>query len=358
MKPIILTEFTPARGHQLLFENTYRLLSLNFEVHCIPAFISDNIPSQGTHLLPVGYFPNKGSYIKNIFHTIKNTNRNIKYVFEYAESHNIETIICLTYDDFGLFFSQYLLKKKMNVYLMHHANIDALKRSSLKRLFFHTYCKKVRHIVQCEFLSEYFSQIIPEIDDIIIWPHPLNQINKTALSNAIYDCVGLSTSNDDSVICEIIENEKNHETLKNNGLKVILKSNNYEFDNGYLRVIKGFIEQDLFENYVINSRSLLMPFPETFKMRMSGTLMDALSNKKHLIGTEIPIVLRSKKTYPEIVHLYTLESFASLLKKIAKSDKVESQFNEFITFHSDTHLSKLMYDSITLNRPNICNYDF
>lgn len=352
MKPIILVEFTPAIGHRVLFNNTYRLLKKGFDVTCFcPKGYDEQDVNFKYNSLSVGYPIKTKRYLEYLWDEIVSTRRNIKQVIQYAKKNNISDIVCLTYGDFGLFFSQLLIPNGINLYIMHHANIDSICRSRIKRFMFSTYKSRFRHIVLCKFIGDHLKNYIGvNASKILVWPHPLNLV-PTPQKEAIYDCVGLSNSNDEMIINQIIELEKQTEVLKKNNLHVVLKSSHNRFDNGYLQVFNGFIDKPIFDNYINKARCLLMPFPDSFQLRISGTLMDALSNNKILLGTNIPITKYSKKTYPNIVQVLDVNTFAStILGFKIKNSKLEMEFALFKYNHSDEYLAPLMINSLTKNR--------
>lgn len=363
MKRIILVEFTPTIGHRSLFNNTYRLLRTGFDVIC---FCPKEYDKQNVDLkyneLPKGYPPKTKSYFKYLWNEIVNTRANVRKVMQYAKKKQIFDVVCLTYGDFGFFFSLLLLPKCINLYMMHHANVDSISRSRIKRFMFNIYKKRFIHIVNSGFMGDYLKNYIGvNSSNVLVWPHPLNPIT-IPQKELIYDCVGLSNSNDEKVINQIIELERQTEIIKRNSLHVILKSACDKFDNGYLQVFNGFIDKAIFDDYISKARCLFMPFPDSYQMRMSGTLMDALSNNKILLGTNIPIIKYSKKMYPNIVHFFDINTFVqTILEFKIKKSEFENEFTLFKYNHSDEYLAPLMINSLTQDiqiDSSLQKYDF
>lgn len=363
MRRMILVEFTPAIGHQALYNNTYRLLKTGFEVIC---FCPKGYEKQGVDFkyndLPKGYSKRTKNYLKHLWNEIVNTRANVKNIVQYARKNKISDIICLTYGDFGFCFSFWLIPKHTNLYLMHHANVDSISRSRIKTFMFNIYKKRFMHIVNSGFMGDYLKNCMGvDYSRVLVWPHPLNQIT-ISQKELIYDCVGLSNSNDERIINQIIETERQTEIIKKNSLHIVLKSTCNKFDNGYLQVFNGFIDKARFDDFISKARCLFMPFPDSYQMRMSGTLMDALSNNKILLGTNIPIIKYSKKMYPNIVQIFDINTFIPIILDFKiKKPEFEKEFTLFKHNHSDAFLAPLMISSLTqdkqMNSP-LQKYDF
>lgn len=348
MKRIILVEFTPAVGHRTLFNNTYRLLKTGFEVVC---FCPKGYDKQDVNFkyneLPNSYLKKTEKYLRYLWDEIVSTRENVRRVIQYAKENNISDIVCLTYGDFGLFLSQLLIPSQINLYIMHHANVDSICRSRIKNLMFNTYKNKYTHIVLCGFIGNYLKNCLGVDTSVLVWPHPLNSVT-VSQEETIYDCVGLSNSNDEKIIDQIIELEKHTGILKKNNLHVLLKASHNRFDNGYLQVFNGFIDKVLFDNYISKARCLFMPFPDSYQLRMSGTLMDALSNNKILLGSNIPVTKYSKEMYPNIVRIFDIDTFINtILEFKTKNAEFDKEFALFKYNHSDEYLAPLMISSLT-----------
>lgn len=340
---VLLTEFYPTRGHQVLFRNTARILSINFDVTCL---VSKDSYIENADRMPFPYYQKKQYYIYDLYASICYCQSVAKYIIDYARKYNFDKVIILSFYDIGLFFSRNILPNNLTFFLMHHYNVDLFCSSKLRRFLFGFYKKKFKHIVQCSFMKKVMVKTVNiDSSDVIVWPHPLNTIDKMSEIEDI-DCSGLSTSNDEEVIAEIIEMERNTSILKRENLHVYIKSRKHSFNDGNLIIINGFLDKDVFDDIIDRSKALFLPFPPSFKTRMSGTLMDALSNEKFVIGTRIPVVENSRKSYPLLVKVYDTASFVEQLKLLRKGEKETSQFQNFKKYHCDEYLSEIMKNSI------------
>lgn len=356
---IILTEFNPVRGHSNLLSHTSKLLNPNFDVITITT--SDNNKckeGKNIHLSQKYYVPKKNRFFDYICFIIYSF-KIFFSIIKYAQKYEIKSIVCITYDEFIQFLLTPFVPKSLNIYLMSHINIDNYGNSSIKRWMFNMIKDRYLHIVQCGFIADYLKSEF-SIDNVLVWPHPLNNIKKTHSQRDI-DCAGLSYSNDETIILNFIEAEKNKQIFKKNNLRVILKSKTKTYDNGFLTVFQGRIPDSEYDDIINRAYTILIPFPQSFKMRMSGTLMDSLTNKKIVIASPIPVILECKKIYPSIVHVFNLETFVDDLCSIKRQGTKPNDFLSFCDFHGDTNLEKIMYTSLSssLNKCIVVNsYDF
>jgi hypothetical protein len=245
-----------------------------------------------------------------------------------------------TYETIMFARGRFFFQKYDRLFLMQHFNIDELK-NGFKCRFFKTYMRKVNHIVFENFIKDYLIETF-NLDEnrIHVLPHQLNQ-NSPKINQKKYRCVGLSFSNDENLISEIVYKEKKEELFKNAKCRVILKSKVTEFDNGYLKVIKGYLEDDLYNEYIDNCLCIYMPFPLSYKYRMSGTLVDALSNNKILLGSDIPVLQYYSSKYPSVCKVIkSVEDFFAHVLAI-ENDLNEEQIKDFEQFRKDHSVEKI-----------------
>ncbi len=244
-------------------------------------------------------------------------------------------IFISSYDTIMFSLGKFMFRSKDKLFLLQHSNIDEIS-NKIKKLFFSTYVSSVNIIVFEKFIQDYILQTFHlSKDKLFILPHQLNQ-NLLERDNKKYHCIGLSFSNEETLILQIVNKEKNESLFKNAKCKVVLKSKNIEFDNGYLTVIKGYIDDDVYNEYINNCLCIYMPFSSSFKYRMSGTLVDALSNNKILLGSNIPVVKYYSLLYPHICKVINNvdDFYRQILNIEFKHDMIE-EFKQFKDDHSD-----------------------
>lgn len=260
-----------------------------------------------------------------------------------VKKNQIDTIIVASCD-YITFLMFYLFCSKKKICLIHHAEIDALETNVVKRVLFSLYKNKIIHIVFEDFIKEYLNNsfLVPK-SQIIVMPHSLNENNCIDKSCMEYKMVGLSSSNDEKIIQKIVQFEINTNYFKNKKSKIILKSKKIEFDDGYLKVTKEYLSNIDYNTYISSAEYILIPFSSDFKYRESGTLMDALSNNKKVIASDIMLIREYKKKYPDICFVYySLEDIITILSVDDKSKLIEkTEFEKFRSLHSKKKLVSL-----------------
>jgi hypothetical protein len=252
-----------------------------------------------------------------------------------------DCVIVSSFETVIFSIGRFLYSVKKRIILIHHFNIDELT-NKIKAMLFRTYMNRFEHIVFEDFIKK---KLVDDFginsDRIHLLPHHMSMVKTSDKIIYKYDCVGLSNSNDEKIIFKIVEEEKDKSIFKDSGCKVILKSKNIEYDNGFLKVVKGFIQNDQFEDYLRSSRSIYMPFPEDFKYRMSGTLIDALSNQKVVYGSNIMIMEYFASKYPQICKIINSEH--DFFKYVIGNsfDLQDKQLIDFKSFYNDYSSEKI-----------------
>ncbi|NLJ89014.1 MAG: hypothetical protein GX327_09650 [Epulopiscium sp.] len=249
-------------------------------------------------------------------------------------------IVVSSFETIMFVIGRYFFKKDDKIILFHHFNTDELN-NKIKAWFFRRYMNKVTHIVFAEFIKDY---LINNFDinpkKIFVMPHHMNIIDENTTMKKEFDCVGLSNSNDEEIISEILQKEKQEKVFKKMGCKVVLKSKIHEFDDGYLKIVKGYLEKEVFDNYINNTQSIYMPFPSSFQYRMSGTLIDALSNGKIVYGSDIPVMRYYSKRHPNICKVVdNADSFIN--KLLNKKDNISDYTKDFERFKQEHSEEKI-----------------
>ncbi len=266
---------------------------------------------------------------------------------------NHDYIIVSSFETMVFAIGRYLFKRKDKIILFHHFNTDELSIKT-KAFFFRTYMNKVRHVVFSEFIKDHLVKefgIEPSI--IFVLPHHMNKILITNNNKKEYLCVGLSNSNDEKLIENIIHKEEKNELFKHMKIKVVLKSKEFEFDNGYLKVVNGYLEKEVYDNFIDKAQSMYMPFPANFQFRMSGTLIDALTNCKIVYGSDIPVMRHYSKNYPNICKIVNNEDdfIEILLLNENKTNyiKQEEEFKKFKIEHSEERIELIFKEILSNN---------
>lgn len=251
-------------------------------------------------------------------------------------------IFFASFDEYCLFFlTAFFRKFRSKVFIIYRNNIDSIDTLRRKKILFQQYCKYLNHIVFEEFQREHLIEnykIKPE--KVSVLPYPMR--DKLPQRKKEFDFVAISNSNDEDWIHFLIENEKKTEYLKTKKLQLVFRSRQETFDNGNLHVIKGYLESDKYNHYISGARVLFVPYPSTFRYRMSGVMIDAFSNDIRIVGTNIPLFRIYEKRYPEICRtIDSLEEFLSVIDNLTVCEMTEN-FQAFKTDHSMYNVIKTL----------------
>lgn len=211
------------------------------------------------------------------------------------------------------------------------------------------YSRKVNHIVLEGFIGDY---IIHEFNipdkNVFLFPHPLNSNDYSSVKE--YDCVGISNSNDDEWIKKIIDIEAEKRLFAEKKCKVVLRSTKYNYDDGWLVVFNGWLDDSKYNDYINKAKRIFLPYPKTFRYRMSGSVVDAFSNHTSVIGSDIPLFLYYSEIYGDICQIVKSpeELFEAVLNK-PDADKNEESFQRFIDGHSKPVLLKSIKNAINID---------
>jgi len=267
----------------------------------------------------------------NAFRNMVSTHRSVDWKqFDFVWVNTFETIS---------FAIGYKLINNKNIYIMHHNNTDELS-NRIKRLFFNTYKNKVKHVVFEDFIKDYLvNSIGVKKSSVIVIPHPQksNIPYLGVLDNKM--CVGLSNSNDKSIVNQIVKEEILNKTFSENGIEMVMKSTD-EYQCNFLRVFSGFLGKEDYDKYINESTFVLAPFNANYKFRTSGFIIDALANEKIIIGSNIPLMRAYARKYPHICYYFNEihEIPDIILNASNKTEVAKREFSEFRHTHSDLQI--------------------
>lgn len=258
--------------------------------------------------------------------------------------HNYDYVFCASYHTYVMALALLLFPGKLDkLFVLHHNNIDLIDQSVFKRFFFRMYCHKVKHMVLEPFIGEHLEKqygIDPE--QIYFLPHPLNEVVHSEEKK--YDCVGISNSNDEDWVQSMIAYEQETHAIENAGLRVVLRSKERVFDNGFLTVIKGRLSDAEYYDYATGAKALVLPFPGSFRYRMSGSIVDAFSNDVRVFANRIPVFKAFESQFPAIckTEIEPHALICQLSEQKAGSDEAVAQFARFRELHSKESIDAVL----------------
>lgn len=255
-----------------------------------------------------------------------------------------DKVFVLGYDVFVFAFGSLLFGRKDNIYLVHHLHVDDLK-NKFKRTAFDTYKNKVHHIVLADYIKRYLIDVVGvEEKRVFVMNHPAFAYDTSATRPADQFrkrlFVGLNYSNDEKTIENIIRIEKLEQVLKKNDCFVVLKSKVHSFKSENLLVFNGPLPREQYDQYYKDAMAILVLIGSDFVNRISGTMIDALSYGKVVVGTNIPCIVAYAANYPSMFRI--CDSAKTVLATLVSDEFAldDNDFHRFIRENSCESLAK------------------
>lgn len=319
-------------GHVRLNEWIINVLSKLGEVHIVfpRGWIKDIPDNVVVHECEIKTYPVK----ENLAQILKSLDC-LRYAKKIDNKEHFDCIIFAAYNFYAMTIGRWMFKEaKSRLFLIHHNALDQLEASCIKRFLFCTYEQSINHIFIEKFIASKFLEI-RKIDksQVYFFSHPLNKIEREIVKDIDY--LGISNSNDENWVKYLIEEEKKAGRFRAEKIKIVLRSTMYEFNNEFLTVFKGRLEDSEYYEMVLRSNCILVPFPETFKYRVSGSVVDAFSNHKRVLGSNIPLIVEYHKLYPSICKIGVgIEDIIEDFRYQEKNSTANEEYEEFIQNHS------------------------
>lgn len=243
-----------------------------------------------------------------------------------------------------LFFDH---QSKRKIVLLENNNIDLLS-NSIHRAMYKLFAKKVHHIVYENFFGEYLNNVFGiSKQKIHMVPHiqyrsevsDVNSIDKS--DDKIFDCICISSSNDDEVIGRMIEYEKETSFFRENEISCRIKSKKHLYNDEYLVVDNKFFSNDEYNELYANCKCVLIPFPEGYNFRMSGSIIDAVSHHKRMVTTNFTLARKYSEEYKGIISIGSNieELFMAILKNCKDYEECTKSFIQFEKDRSEAQVS-------------------
>ena len=275
----------------------------------------------------------------------------MNYIIDAVYKYNIDTVILASGDYITIAILTAKLRN-VRLFLIHHAELDVLEKNKIKNIFFSTYKNKINHLVFEDYIKDYITNSLGVNDSLVsVMPHSLNDNGDIKpREESEYKMVGLSNSNDDELIGNIIEFEKQYHLFSLSGFHIILKSKNHKYSDGYLNVINSYLTEYEYKHYISSTEYVLLPFSRDFGYRESGTLMDALSNRKKVIGVDIPLMKYYKEKYPHTCYIYDdVQTIISILQENQPNQfACDQEFEHFRNMHSIQNYMEIMRKALNV----------
>lgn len=308
------------------FAITHKRLNLaNYEV--LARFAELYIVNTGHYYDSLGKCPNvhlfhtdiaKKAKSRNSFTARVNILDNMRIngrMFKKYRKVKFDAVLVMGYEILTFPFYWLFMPWDVPVYLFQHQQIDELS-NWLKRNVFSLYKNKVHHIVLEEIFLKFFKSAIKAQDVNIV--HNISYVHgKGEIAQEGKFISGISSNNDEAIIREIIEHQKEKHFLDKYKVKMYLRSKKYNYKDEFLEVNYRYLTDQEYDRLYKKTTAILAAVPRTFVNRLSGPVLDAISDGKPVIGTPVPIHQYYHKIAPSMFKLFSSELE---LEKILEED--------------------------------------
>lgn len=249
--------------------------------------------------------------------------------------------------------SRLLFGNLKKVAIVENVNIDFLckKRHSL---MYRIFAKKVHHIVYEPLFAEYIQNkyaISEELTHVIPHIQYVNEYQEDTMQSDVkenmYDCIAISGSNNEGFVNEIVRLEKNFHYFEKHKIKCLIKCKNVQYESEYLNITGSFIPTEEYKRLYKECKVVLVPFPLSYRYRMSGCIVDAFSYHKPVVSSNIELAKYYNKQYGNIIKPYSnMQDAISEIIKICNNSNEEYSFKAFEHDHSEIEVKRAFNDFI------------
>ena len=301
---------------------------------------SDKLP--GAHFVENKHYVREKGTIKIYLGIL----RNMILAAKYANKYRPDCIFVSVYETRSFALGRLFFKDKNKIVILENANIDLLKKKSY-RFFYNLYCNKVRHVVYESYMKDFLCKDICIKNELInVMPHPCYECIGLNTKKKEFDCIAISGSNDENQIREFVSYEKEHQVLRQNNIRVLIKSKETKYDNGFLVVTDEYFSNEDYESYFENCKVVYTPFSDTYKYRMSGCFVDSFSHRKPVVSNTIMLATYYEKKFPGIIYTScSPERIIKLMIQLCNQKIDSSMYDAFLEQHSRKYID-LSVDSI------------
>jgi hypothetical protein len=334
---ILIADFLCVEAHRAMNVNLIECISKNWEVDVLSvngyySVEQDRWRKSGIRVINTSVPAKKNGAAQSRFFSLK-IMRSAGYQLK---KKNYSMVIVLGFDTLAYGMAK-SFAKKTPVAVFHHKNIDELS-STLKKIVFDCYKNKIHHLVFEQFFADHLiNDIGVDVLKVHVVPHPVLGNFKPQEGKFKYDCVGLCNSNSEMFIEKALNEQKKFE---DNDLKILLRSKNKKVHTHNVDIISGYLEEYIYVDYINSARTVLIPVPDTYVYRLSGSIYDALSRRKHVFTTSQYYANDYGRRYPGICDY--IKDVADLIHKLRNTDFSEednTRFDRFIAEHSVENVS-------------------
>ncbi len=256
-----------------------------------------------------------------------------------------DIVYIASYDIISFFYAvPFLFRYRNKIVLQEHNNVDQLE-NMIKNKFYSFYKNYFHHFVFEEYIKEKLIQFNVHEQLIHVVPHPLpNVFNINEHEKKLI--VGLSNSNDDNIIKNLLKKCQNSSWIKELKYKIVVKAKSINYEDNNLKIFNGWITKDEYVNYCHQSSYYLIPFPKSYSYRVSAVFLEAVSNGKFILSSQFALAEYYSKRYPGLCQVFAdVDEIPDLISRNNKEQYLRAR-KLFISDHSDQTITEKVMEEL------------
>ena len=204
------------------------------------------------------------------------------------------------------FFWVYPLFRKQHICAFHHNDIDRTLGRPYEKFLFKRLQNRIQHVVLADFIKDgMIKSLNTDKDKISIVYQPkigdgqLQDVFEPFFDEKKY-VIGLGRSVNEDFLRQLIETDKSFSGKLN--YKIIMRSKNIRYSSERLLITTDFYSREEFDRIMHNASACIALY-NSYNLRYSGIIDDALSIGKPVIGNNIPVFRYFSEKYKGCCHI-------------------------------------------------------
>lgn len=282
-KRILYADLLSPEGH-IKFNNIYlNALDGEYDIICVGQGEYTSklcLPSSclKTYSFPEFHIPkdnNRWTSIQFRLHQI----RMQKYCVQLAIREHCDAIIFSSFENVSLSF---IATRGVNIIAICHNNVEQLFLSKIKHHLLRLLSNRIKLVTLTKGAADHLTH--NGIKNTLL-PHGfVNEVKQATGSNQ-FIFIPANEAYDDKILRYILSNEYTS-FLQNNKCQLVIKQKIADRFNGcseLIKVVSNVLPHAEYETYFSQAAVIILPYAETYTLRSSGIVMEAIANDKFVI---------------------------------------------------------------------------
>jgi hypothetical protein len=309
---------------------------------------ADVAPAAIVKEIPHRLYPkkNRGKLINRVFMLLR-----YLYIRRTVSRRGYDKVILAGYDEFALFFSGI----RRPLLLVNHDNVRGLDNPR-KRRFLKSISKRHAHIVFEEYMAD--KMCSHGISNIFVVRHGLSAPFAPAPFDTLKTiherfaqkdfekllfCPSFSSS-DMQFIDELLHSDSFSELMAHHKMLLVVREHRHAFaaEKPNMLALKTHLSTQQYRALFLHSFAILLPYPDTFRYRVSNVLHECISNNKLCFLSDIP-ALRAYARHMACPYYYSSVQELAACVADAVAKKADVRKDKYVDLAAlQTNFSKVL----------------